>query len=188
MIAHDYALRDYTVAGDGRTLTVACVPIGEPHPVTDDGATWYREMFAPGAFAGAIKAAWHRGEPRLRFTHTPDPINDLGPVLELREEPSMLVGDFRVAATDRGDHVLQLIEDGQYRSVSVGFEPGRTTTEGDLHTRHYIRRLDHVALTTAPQYATAEVLAVRDSHAQRRAQETERWRWLALSANLTPRT
>ena len=79
--------------------------------------------------------------------------------------------------TERGDHMLQLVADGDYRGVSVGFIPGRSETVDGVVTRTHIRQLPHVALVPEPAYTGAAVLAVRDKR-QAAAREREWWTWI----------
>lgn len=159
MLRRDFRLRSAEV-GDGRTLTLACVPFGVPAWV-DDGAGPYRESFVRGAFQHVVAAA-NRVE--LRYDH-----RQAGPPygfgLDLAEGDDGLSGRFRVAPGEHGDQIISLVEDGQLPGVSIGFVPGRSREsrddDGPLVERLRVKRLGEVSLTPAATWEEARVLAVR---------------------------
>lgn len=173
---------DATVAGDGRTIVLTCVPYDTPTTV-DDGNGPYVEEFAHGAFRKAVKAP-HRVE--LRYRHADGVGNLLGRATDLVETPSALVGTFR-AVGPNGDQVLAMVADGLLTGASVGamVHPNGTevvTRGGHTITRRtLISRLMEVSLVPEPAYADAGVLAVRegvpDADTLRAVRERARWEW-----------
>lgn len=159
VLTRDYDLHDVDVSGDGRTLTLACVPFDRPATV-DDGAGPYREQWKRGAFAHIVRAA-NRVE--LRYWHRNESL-PYGFGQSLREDASYLVGDFRVAKGAQGDQLLALVDDG-LKGVSIGFieDPAGSVRTRDLVTRTRVKRLVEVSMTPAPSHAGAELLAVRST-------------------------
>lgn len=173
MLLRDFQLRDAEVTGDGRSLVLACVPF-DVSAWVDDGDGPYREGFRRGAFRHILRAP-NRVE--LRYAHGPALPYGFG--TELMEDPSHLVGVFRVAPSEQGDQVLALVRDGQLGGVSIGFLPGESEEgsddDGPVTWRTRVKRLGEVSLTPAPSYPGAKVLSVRsdppdlDTVAQARA-------------------
>lgn len=169
MFLRDFQLRDAEVGGDGRTVVLACVPF-DREALVDDGAGPYREVFRRGAFAHITGAARHT---ELRYAHRDSPAHLLGFGVDLVEDPSYLLGSFRVSPSDAGDQVLALVRDGQLAGVSIGYVPGQhsgdnresITESGLLVERLRVKRLPEVSLTPAPAYADASVLTVREQAA-----------------------
>lgn len=178
MFQRDYQLRDAVIGGDGRTVVLACVPFDREATV-DDGDGPYREVFRRGAFAHLTAAARHT---ELKYTH--DPGMPYGFGIDLVEDPHYLLGSFRVAPSQAGDQLLALVNDEQLRGVSIGYVAGshpgdnRATVDGSgrLVERMRVKRLPHVALTPAPAFVDAMVLAVREQVDPDAAVELERRR------------
>lgn len=178
MFQRDYQLRDAVIGGDGRTVVLACVPF-DREALVDDGDGPYREVFRRGAFTHLTSAARHT---ELKYTH--DPGMPYGFGIDLVEDPSYLLGSFRVAPSDGGDQLLALVRDEQLRGVSIGYVAGghpgdnRETLDnsGRLVERLRVKRLPHVALTPAPAYVGAQVLAVREQDPDAERLELERRR------------
>ena len=171
MLQREFQLRDAEVAGDGRTLVLACVPFDVPAWV-DDGQGPYREGFKRGAFRSVCRAP-NRVE--LQYAHRGTLPYGFG--VDLIEDPTHLIGSFRVAPGEQGDQVLALVRDGQLNGVSIGFQPGDDQPDADqVMWRTHIRRLAEVSLTPAPSYAGTGVLAVREEPARDTlAQARARW-------------
>jgi hypothetical protein len=149
--------------GTGRTVHGILVPYGQVARVSDGGPA-YDEEFAAGAFARDIAArnGDFRGVKFLAHHNHTDPI---GRAVELREDSSGLYGAFKVAKTQRGDEVLELLRDGVLDSFSIGFRPvepapGDPITVGEpvVRTKASLRE---TSLVTFPAYAGALVAGVR---------------------------
>jgi HK97 family phage prohead protease len=175
LLRHSFEVADMHVAG--RSLLLACVPFNTPAWVADDGEP-YREVHRPTVATGLDPT-----RTQLRYQHSDDMINRLGVGAEFRPDPRYLLGEFRVVSGARGDHLLDLVESGQLRGVSVGFVPGPSNStadeDGPLVERLRYKRLPEVSLVDAPAYTGAEVLAV----ARARRVEAERAELLAFLAD-----
>jgi HK97 family phage prohead protease len=172
MLHRDYQLADLEVRG--RTLVLACVPFDTPTWVADSDGE-YREVFRRGAFEHLTRDP---GRTQLRYQHSTDLLDRLGQGVELREDPTYLVGSFRVTAGDRGDHLLDLVASDELRGVSIGFEAGQSqrddTPDGPLVQRLRVKRLPEVSLVDQPAYPEARVLAVRAERELEQAREAAR--------------
>jgi HK97 family phage prohead protease len=148
-------------AGDGRTVDVRVVPYGVAAEVSDDGRTFYREEWAPGAFDDQLVAG-HRLKVLLNFEHQRGISNIVGKGVELRSMPDGLHGTFRMSETQDGDKALELVRDGILDSVSLEAYAKKSirTAEGVL--RRVKAHLHNVALCRTPAFADAKVLAVRE--------------------------
>ena len=175
LLEREFQMRDAEIGADGRTLILACVPFDVAATV-DDGDGQYEESFKRGAFASITKAA-NRVE--LRYAHREGIPYGFGQ--QLIEDPTHLLGVFRVAPSERGDQVLALVRDNQLKGVSIGFVPGHsdeTTVNGKRSvSRVHIKQLAEVSLTPAPAYHGAEVLAVREASVDAALRERERLFW-----------
>jgi HK97 family phage prohead protease len=147
--------------GDGWTVEGIAVPYGVPHKVSDDGTTYYREGFTPGAFGRDVAKGgrWvnlmlgHSGDDGDRF---------LGRCVGLTEEPSGLRATFRL---DRTHPQAEAARAGELTGWSVSARVYRSRTEGPANDRTVWREvcgLSHVAATAQPQYAGAGVLVARE--------------------------
>jgi HK97 family phage prohead protease len=179
VLQREWVFRDAAVKG--RTLVLACVPFDTPTWVADGGDP-YREEFAPGAF-DHVDAT----RTQLRYRHSADLLDRLGSGLSLREDGGWLIGEFRVAGGARGDHLIDLVRDGELQGVSIGFDPGvdeqRSTPDGQVVRRVRVKRMPEVSLVDQPAYQDAGVLAVRADQA-RRAREVAALR--ALVRDMRP--
>lgn len=158
MLHRDYELRDAQVSG--RTLVLAMVPFDSPTMVADGDGVPYLEAFRPGAFAHLDPT-----RTQLRYRHSSDLLDRLGSGVQFREDGGWLLGDFRVSAGQRGDHLLDLVGSGDLRGVSIGFDAGIDEQDGDVTRRVRVKRLLETSLVDQPAYADASVLAVRAEQA-----------------------
>src|SRR5262245_38599444 len=144
--------------GDGWTVEGIAVPYGTTHNVTDDGVTFYREGFTPGAFARDVTKGgrWvnlmlgHHGDDGDRF---------LGRCVALGEEPAGLRATFRL---DRTHPQAEAARAGELTGWSVSARVYRTRTDSAGTVWREGCGLSHVAATTQPQYAGAGVLVARE--------------------------
>jgi len=116
------------------------------------------EEFLPGAFDGIDPSGVV-----LRMEHE-NPAAGRGLSLEQRADGAYMT--FRVSATQRGDEILTLAQDGVTRGVSVGFieVPGGTRIENRAGRRvrvHQRVALREVSTTWRPTYADALVQFTR---------------------------
>lgn len=173
LIIRSYELHDMAVKG--RTLTLAVVPFDRPAWV-DDGQGPYRERFRSGAFKHIDPT-----RVQLRYQHSQDMMDRIGVGQALREDGGYLIGEARVFRGDRGDHLLNLVDDGALQGISAGFVAGESRTvqdaDGPLVERVRVKSLPEISLVDEPAYAGAQVLAVRS--AKRAAEREALARWLA---------
>lgn len=143
-----------------RTINVRAVPYDEVAEV-DVGGRIVEESFAPGAF-GSVDKRFANQRQMVNLEH--NPTDWVGRVVAVYpNEPAGLRAELKIRRGPSFDQVLDDAADGMY-AVSVGFRSAPADQEWDQQRRRRrIRRafLDHVALTTNPAYAGAEVLAVR---------------------------
>lgn len=150
--------------GDGRTVYGLAVPFDSPTEIRE-GGTEFTEVFRMGSFAQTINV----GAERVKFLVNHDRIGrlPLGRAISLREDPSGLVGEFRVSKTREGDEVLELIRDGVLDAFSIGFRPQRDVWNSD---RSFVERtevhLSEVSTVAFPAYAGAEIAGVRTGETQ----------------------
>jgi len=148
---------------DGRNVEMLCVPYDIPATVVDpppigDGIP-YKEEFARGAFAGAVKAP---NRVFLEFEHWhPGLSGIIGHGAHLEERPDALYGRFRMTKHPDGDKALALIDDGVLTGTSVFFEPLRSARSAAGAMRRLKARLTRVALCPVGTWPQAKVLAVR---------------------------
>jgi HK97 family phage prohead protease len=118
-------IRSAAQGGDGRTIYGIAVPYGLPQRINDK----LTEQFARGAFnhmvdgsANVLLTRGHVG------THEQWPGTIIGKTLMLRDDAAGLYGEWRVSNTAKGDETLELVRDGIFTNLSVGFLEGRSRT------------------------------------------------------------
>jgi len=117
------------------------------------------EVFMPGAFAAVTRAP-----NRVKFlaAHNSDTL-PIGRGTLLREEPRGLYGEFYVSRTQRGDEVLELIEDGTLDQFSIGFVPLRDNRRPDGVVERVKAHLVETSIVTTGAYGEkAMVESVRE--------------------------
>lgn len=110
---------------DGRTVYGILVPWN--HPQRIDAAL--TEQFERGSADHVIQAGERGRAPgglpayRMHFAreHVRQGGTPVGRTCLLRDDAGGLYGEWRVSATPTGDELLELIKDGVYRELSVGF-------------------------------------------------------------------
>lgn len=149
--------------GDGWTVEGLAVPYERLQRVSDDGVTFYREAFTPGAFTRdcAKGGRWvnlmlgHHGDDGDRF---------LGRCVELRETREGLRAAFRL---NRDHPDAEAARSGELTGWSVSTRVYRSREERATDGREDIVYrevcgLSHVAATASPQYVGAGVLVARE--------------------------
>jgi hypothetical protein len=137
-----------------RTVTVRLCRWNDPQPVIDPDGQTYREQYDRGSVRLATDVhVVDRHSGALIGRARPDTLTDDGdgPVVELT-----------IARTAAGNDVLAQLDAGVIRAVSMELEAGRSTTHGDLVTRHAVT-VHGVAFAFRPQLS-APVLSVRGDH------------------------
>jgi HK97 family phage prohead protease len=110
---------------DGRTVFGILVPWNHPMRIDEH----LREQFEPGGADHVITAGERGRAPgglpayRMHFAreHVRQGGHPIGRTQLLRDDAAGLYGEWRVSATPVGDETIELIKDGVYRELSVGF-------------------------------------------------------------------
>jgi HK97 family phage prohead protease len=143
-----------------RIIEVVAVPYDEPTKVMIRDR-WVDETVTRGAFEGVQMRA---REFKVNRAH--DSERPIGWVSKLkpRDDRGLVAEIGPVLNTRDGDDALELAAEGLL-GASIGFQvrhPGDETWSTDRRSRRITKAwLDHIALTGAPAYAGAKVLAVR---------------------------
>ena len=148
-------------AGDGWTLYGLAVPYGTECLVSDDGVSYYREVFAQGAFARDVAKGgrWvnlmvgHHGDEGDRY---------LGRCVALHEDALGLWPTFRL---DRTHPQAEAARAGELTGWSVSahvYRSRRETVQGQPVVTREQCGLSHIAATAVPQYAGAGVVVARE--------------------------
>ena len=141
-----------------RLIDLIAVPWEEEGEVIWQGQPW-REVFVRGAFDGIEESAG-----RVPVNHEHVRGQTVGKVLKFTNADAGLLGTVKVGKTTLGDNMLNLAEDDMV-SASIGFRLAKPS-DVKIHRGSRLRRVmkalvDHLALTEAPVYEGARVLAVR---------------------------
>ena len=146
----------------GRTPSGLAMPWDRPTRVRDLTGPAYIEAFAPQSADVSIRQ--HPSFPVfVRHDYTHDPLG----VVTFRRSAEGLMFEAPFSKTARADEMLELINDGAMRSVSIGFKPiqqvakmlGRDSVQA-YRTEVALRELSFTP-TGFGQYAEAGVMAVR---------------------------
>lgn len=141
--------------GDGRTVSGILVPYGVRQVIHEE----LTEVFPEGAFRHQL-AAMHRVH--YAYEHVSQGGSPVGRIHEAREDAKGLFASMRVSATEKGDELLTLIEDGVYSELSVGFIARKNRTLPDGTVERSKADLTEIASVLRGAYGQkAKVLAVR---------------------------
>lgn len=157
----DTLTRSVDAQVDGRTLVGVAVPWDRPARVTDDGRAFYLEAFRADS---ADKSIAQRGVyPGFEGHDTGR--RPVGSVTFHRSEQG-LTFELPIARGDSGDELLELVNGGAMRSVSIGFRPINDTVRaaaGEPVTYRTEIALRHLAVvpTGYGQHPDATVEGVR---------------------------
>jgi len=141
-----------------RLIDLVAVPWEEEGEVMWRGEPW-REVFVRGAFDGI---EGHAGRVPVNHEHIRG--KTIGKVLKFANTDAGLLGTVKVGKTPLGDDMLNLAAEDMV-SASVGFRLAKPS-DVQIHRSSRLRRvmrafIDHLAMTEAPVYEGARVLAVR---------------------------
>ncbi|OZG62685.1 phage capsid protein [Bifidobacterium lemurum] len=147
------SLRASDASGDGRTIEGVAVPFNTRYKLWGD----YAEVFDPDTDFGSRQSVKiSRGHGDL-----------IGKVTDMRAEPDGLHITARLSDTPSARETAQLIRDGVYDGLSVGFAPVENRTEytDDGITEVHRRKVDlfEVAVTGIPAYPDAAITGQRDA-------------------------
>lgn len=142
----------------GRTLSGLAIPWDKPTRVRDQTGPAYLEAFA--STSADLTLRQHPNFPvfaRHDYSHNP-----LGVVTFQRSDEG-LIFTAPLSKTQAADEMLELVNDGAMRSVSVGFRPIKMVRRSEVivRTEVALRELS-LAPTGYGQYEDAKVLAVRE--------------------------
>ena len=154
---------DLEASGDGRTVDVRIVPFNVPQRVVDPPPRGtgvpYEEVWIPGAFDKQTDAA-HRIDVLANFEHEQGIGGIVGKGTELRDTGDALEGTFRMLNGPDGDKMLELVESGYVKGVSLEAQAKKSVREDGL-VKRVKAHLINVAFCRQPAFKQAEVLAVR---------------------------
>jgi HK97 family phage prohead protease len=154
---------------DGRTVFGILVPWNHPQRIDEN----LREQFEPGGANHVIEAGERGRAPgglpayRMHFAreHVRQGGAACGRTQLLRDDAAGLYGEWRVSKTATGDELIELIKDGVYRELSVGFRaaPGwsRTLPDGTV-SRQRFDPFEAAAVLRGAYADAAVVTGVRD--------------------------
>ncbi|HEY5880103.1 MAG TPA: HK97 family phage prohead protease [Nakamurella sp.] len=167
---------------DGRTVFGILVPWNHPQRI-DETLT---EQFERGSADHVITAGERGRAPgglpayRMHFAreHVRHGGSPCGRTALLRDDAAGLYGEWRVSATPTGDELLELIKDGVYRELSVGFRAApqwaRRLPDGTL-SRTRFDPFEAAAVLRGAYADAAVVTGVRhDEHEQHERAERAR--------------
>jgi uncharacterized protein len=130
---------------DGRTVFGILVPWNHPMRIDEH----LREQFEPGGADHVIEAGERGRAPgglpayRMHFAreHVRQGGAACGRTQLLRDDAAGLYGEWRVSKTAVGDELIELIKDGVYRELSVGFRAApswsRTLPDGTVSRQRF---------------------------------------------------
>lgn len=159
---------------DGLTVEALLIPYRreiEAVDLTPQGVVRYREIFAEGSNARAVKAP---NRVALTFLHDEQLQARLGFGQEFMEDREGLRGRFRLYSSQAP--LARDLLTTSHRSISVGFvsivPKAGTEHAGQVVTRESVI-LRHAAAVEQGQYAEARTLAVRQHQEEQEEQEAE---------------
>lgn len=154
---------------DGRTVYGILVPWDHPQRIDES----LREQFERGSADHVIDAGERGRAPgglpayRMHFAreHVRQGGAACGRTQLLRDDPAGLYGEWRVSRTAVGDELIELIKDGVYRELSVGFRCApswsRTLPDGTV-SRQRFDPFEAAAVLRGAYADAAAVAGVRD--------------------------
>jgi HK97 family phage prohead protease len=164
-----FAVGDFHMEGDGRTVLGRIVPYGETISFVDpyDGGKVKQERFVPGAIAKqSSPGAWSRV--LLSFQHEDGFENTIGYGRELQDREDGAYATFRLYQAD-ADKAREMMEHS-HKGLSMEFEArGRDEFDADGVIVRRNVRVRRVGITNDPAFVGAKVLAVRQSSVDLRA-------------------
>jgi HK97 family phage prohead protease len=144
--------------GGQRIISGISVPFDTPTFIREFGYEYWEEI-QRGAFAKSIAEA--KSPFKLNMIH--DRVRlPIGVALETREDAAGLYQEFKIAAVERGDEVLALLEDGVPLGLSIGAVGVKHN--GDMATGRVWRTevaLKETSVVNEPAYPDARIMGVR---------------------------
>ena len=133
--------------GTGRTVYGIAVPYNAPTRIN----AHLTEVFVRGAFSHQLQAP---GRVKFAREHMPLGGELIGAATLLREDSHGLYGEFRIAATPKGNETLELIRAGALDELSIGFieVPGQNRKMGGGLVERHRADLREVAVVMEGAY------------------------------------
>ena len=145
----------------GRTICGIACPFDQPAEVADRIGRPYTETVVRGAFARTISERANRIKARTMHDKAVLPV---GSASMLREDTAGLYAELRIAQTQAGDDVLELVREGHVNGLSIGFRPVRDDWNA---TRSAVSRLEvalfEISVVDEPAYSGAVISGVRSA-------------------------
>ena len=156
-IQRDIPIVTADLGDGGRTVVVRALPLDTPTRVTDDGASWYSEVWRPGAFA---RLQPHKTVLQRNHAQTMD---IFGICKDITEDGGHVVATFGFLDGERADTARQLMAAGTWEGASVSVIMARDGSRevGGLVERNRVSQFRHLAIVDQPAYPEAKVVAVR---------------------------
>lgn len=159
-IQRDIPIVSADLDGDGRTVVIRALPLDKPTKVSDDGRTWYREVWRAGAFADL------RPQRTVLQRNHDDAhgANVVGICRSIAENDGHVVTEFELLdEAPLAGLARRLLREGTWSgaSVSVIMHRNGSRKAGELVERTRVSDFRHLALVDRPAYEDAKVLAVR---------------------------
>ncbi len=165
-VAADPVVTEYD--GDGRVITVRIVSWNREYTVTDDGATFYRELFIPGGLNGQGPAL---------LGHDPSTLpagasyvsaavgwngQQVGRIVRSEIRPDGLYAAVLTFDTSDGRDLVTLYREGVPIGVSAEFDDDVVTPAAGELVTHSAAELVAIAFSMNPQHNDAGAVAVRE--------------------------
>lgn len=154
--------RDIPVTAAESTPTgvvIRALPLDQPARVTDDGKTWYQEVWREGAFAKL-----QPGKTVLQRNHSDaNGSNIVGICRGISEADGHVVTEFEFIDAPLTALARRLLAEGTWESASVSviMAADGSRQVGGVVERTRVGQFRHLAIVDRPAYDTAKVLAVR---------------------------
>lgn len=118
------------------------------------------DIILPGAFAESIEKSFRNlvatgRPPRIHFLYQHDPQRPVGTITELREDNKGLYFTARIARTQLGDELLELVYNGTIDGLSIGY---RIVEEGydSLRRARLLKKVDLLEISAVTFPANEE--------------------------------
>lgn len=156
--------------GDRRVITVRIVSWNREYTVTDDGQTFYRELFIPGGLNGQGGDAVLGHDPATLAPGAHFPSNrvgwngqQVGRIVRSEIRPDGLYAAVLTFNTSDGRDLLELIDNGVRVGVSAEFDDELVTPAAGELVTHTNAELANVAFVLSPQHSDGGVVTVRET-------------------------
>lgn len=154
--------RDIPVTAADPTPTgvvIRALPLDTPARVTDDGKSWYQEVWRPGAFTRL-----QPGKTVLQRNHgDANGSNIVGICRGITEADGHVLTEFEFIDAPLTALARRLIAEGTWgsASVSVIMATDGSHQSGDVVERTRVGQFRHLAIVDRPAYESARVVSVR---------------------------